>query len=783
MQIDQSIWIPDVTYNGVPYAKTVNDLYLVDKTINMTTPLDNSNVYAVYSGTQGYMGKICSKITVESSHVVASPVINGDVNIRLYGGQTQTEPCFYSVGGCATWNVDDEYNPLNVYPIYKLNFFGARALLPFTRKNAATPEILQYYANLVVYDISTDKFSYETKPLNYFISDADLLKNGYKMENGKITYLGGYQNYNISVSGNANVNERTSGYYTTGVAEYYNSDAGITLVYSPSLKNALYSFSGYTLDFTTGEFNFRVSYNGKSNQSPEFTNVEYQIAAATKFYGINETIYNHLPLEFDVYCGDYLIGQPEFIKQRFGAICVIRTSETTARFINIFSGEWILGEIASIGMFFFAQTGNSSDLNTPITNTNVYLGHMLPDGTTDGTWTHGQDNADGIQNNFNGFTDTPAKPVIPGPPSSEGEDEITKEKHNGGTTLPYTGLHFVSGNAFTTFYQVSTYHITQLGKILSSMPNTFWEALGTATDPKMSNILDYIVSLKWYPIQIANSSGGIYVDTPTSEIQFGFNGLSKIALDPASDNTYKLSNTDRLYNMGAVYVPYRQAVESFLDYEPYTTAKIFLPYIGTTTLPCNQVVGYTLGLYYIVDLTTGMCTAILYNDYDTILTQTGKMGVDITIAGNDVVTQSEKISSAMIRSGADVAGGVVNIATSAITGNVSGTISSSGYTVSNIANAALTVASAKRAIPESIGGGSGFGSAYTFQTPTITLQRPAIVLPGYYGHNIGYISNRTAQLNTLSGYTVCDNPDCAGIPATDSEKTMIYNLLTTGIYL
>lgn len=365
-------------------------------------------------------------------------------------------------------------------------------------------------------------------------------------------------------------------------------------------------------------------------------------------------------------------------------------------------------------------------------------------------------------------------------PSDDGEDDT--RKRNDVTNLPEIGgIRLVSGTGFSSFYLLSAYHVSELGQLLSQMPSTFWEALGTATDYKMSNILDYISALKWYPINIAASAPALYPDVQVSDIQFGFNGSAKVILNEAG-TSYRLGTVNRVFDMGSIDIPYRAAQQTFLDLEPYTDVYANLPYIGKVQLQANQVLGYTITCYYIIDLITGIATCFMDNGYDTIYTGSGKIGVDISVAGNDIITQSERMSAAYVGTVTHAVSNALSIGGNVATSNPAGAIVGTGDMISGLVADSIAAANAKRGVPQVVGGGSGFGSTYACQSPAIIVQRPAVKIPGGYGHSIGYIYNTRVTISNLSGFTVCDNPDLSGIPATSAEVDMIRSILTSGFY-
>lgn len=363
------------------------------------------------------------------------------------------------------------------------------------------------------------------------------------------------------------------------------------------------------------------------------------------------------------------------------------------------------------------------------------------------------------------------------PPVVISEDEITTEKRTGADTLPNFTLHVVSGDAFSNFYKLAYYNVSEMGQLISANAQTFFEALGTATDYKQSNILDYIVSFRWYPVPIADAT----IDTSTNEIQFGYNGASKLTFS-TEFGCYLLSNANRIFDLGSVYVPYRASSQTFLDLEPYTRVSMYLPYIGTVTLQANQILGYTIYCKYVIDLVTGIGTAIVDNGFDTIYIGTGKIGVDISVSGNDIVTQSASIISGLAGMSTGIAHNAVQLAGSAISGNVAGVGTAIVDTIADVATSSLTIASAKRGNPQTVGQASGFGGAYTHQTPYITVQRPAVSIPAKYGHDVGYVCNRTYTIGNISGFTICKNPDLSGLSESPEMLNELYNILITGFY-
>lgn len=456
----------------------------------------------------------------------------------------------------------------------------------------------------------------------------------------------------------------------------------------------------------------------------------------------------------------------------------------TATNCAFFSIQSLWHTIASLGCYVADSTTTAQKAPTGYytgNNNHLYLGHMSDSGITDGIMLQGIDLQSSVQARIDDIIqNTPYTPIIPPPPSPPSGEGIDDNEKGTGTNLPNFGLKLAGSGGFTSYYLLSYQGLASIQSALSVVANTFWEALGTATDYSQSNLLKYIMSLKWYPIDILSGNQGVYADVATTEINFAFNQNSKL---PITGVNYKLGSTIRVYNMGSIDVPYKLNFETFLDKDPYTSVTIWLPFCGLYPLKADYVVGNTINIYYVVDLTTGMSTAIVTNDRNTLLNVTGKIGVDYAVTGNDVITQSERMAGSYVNGAMSAINGAISLGGSVMSDNVAGAVSASVGLAGSIAKSSIDIASAKRAVPVAVSSGSGFGSCFAPNYPAIIVNPPAVKIPSDYGHTTGYVYNQIAVIGSLSGFVVCTNPDLTQIRSTDAEKTEIYRMLTSGFYV
>lgn len=203
---------------------------------------------------------------------------------------------------------------------------------------------------------------------------------------------------------------------------------------------------------------------------------------------------------------------------------------------------------------------------------------------------------------------------------------------------------------------------------------------------------------------------------------------------------------------------------AYLDYEPYTKAEIYLPYIGTHPIAIDDIMGKTVKVVYHVDIMSGSCTAYVKCGGSVLYSFIGQCSLSIPVTGNDWT---------------NVINGALNIATSI--GTMVATGGASAPTgASDIAATAIN--SLKPSIEKS-GSMSGTGGMMAVQTPYLILTRPRQALPQNQNKFMGYPSFITSNLSALSGFTVMEHIHLHGISATDDEIREIESLLKEGVIL
>ena len=213
---------------------------------------------------------------------------------------------------------------------------------------------------------------------------------------------------------------------------------------------------------------------------------------------------------------------------------------------------------------------------------------------------------------------------------------------------------------------------------------------------------------------------------------------------------------------------------NFLDYEPYTSLSIYLPYCGSCNLDTNLFVGKTVNVEYFFDIFSGDVIANVYANKTLYKTLSGNFTISQPITSQNVGLQKDTV----IKGAVGVATNMLGMAGFAMSGNISGALSGAvGATISSIS----TYTHLNGISPTATKGGGGRSIFYTCKN-IILYKSTAIENHGAYEKYKGKVCNYDSKLSECHGYTVVDNPHIE-IKCTNTEKDEITKLLEQGVIL
>ena len=438
--------------------------------------------------------------------------------------------------------------------------------------------------------------------------------------------------------------------------------------------------------------------------------------------------------------------------------------------------ERIMAEMACFGIPFSDSNHDSYPINF---NANyVCLPVINDEGIATGEYTRGADN---LTNPFAELDSVRDKNYDP------------NADYDPNTYSNITGFNSItSGATMTKRYVLDAANVDKLGDDLwticgqlSSQDFEYFD--GKLKDEFLTtNPIDSIISLQRFPFEIP------HVGTTKAPIKLG-----KATATAEGYTTYSPFNS--IVFAGKSIFP--RFGNCFLDYEPYTSYELYVPFCGTTKIRAADILGHTLNITMQIDLFTGSCTAYIMADKLVIETMNGSCGVDQTISGAQTATMNANIFNGILNQKAAERQETTTIAKMLYpTGWISAILNPvGGYekienakTQSQIANYEITHLDVP---PHKIGAASPLLAwCQEFDARIIIYYPEGDVIqsgtpPSFnksalqaFGHTKGYGIVTPGTVSSFHGYTqgtiIADQ-----IPCTESERNRIKEAFASGVFL
>lgn len=449
--------------------------------------------------------------------------------------------------------------------------------------------------------------------------------------------------------------------------------------------------------------------------------------------------------------------------------------------------EWVRSQIACFGLFFTDDQATAQ--NGALDSDNMFLGILDANLVGHGYYSHGEENRDQIQWNWDTTNSSKYDPGAEPPAGTGGYSDWT--------------WNAVSlANATVRRYALTATQVTDFG-------NKLWDVIDT-TDPDeliqnqtltnflTNNPLDCIVSLKLFPY---NWTAG-NTDIVLGKVNVGAKGAP-------FDGVIKDLSYDTLHVEPHFPSP---DGEKYIDWKNYLCKyELYLPFCGTMSLDPETILDKNITVTYSIDFTTGSCTASVKVPDDikkpmVIDTASGNCAIDVPISGIQSATLAGQIYNANENLKSIKANGIMNtvkngvtFATSVATAFQSPNVQTVGSAInsglSGIQGGINSAHDYKVAewninhteIPVKMIGSSTGACAMTMDyQPRLLIYYPEVE-EGFdeaaYLHSTGAACCESGEIGAYEGYIQATNVDLSGFNATEAEKQMIANLLVGGVYV
>ena len=407
--------------------------------------------------------------------------------------------------------------------------------------------------------------------------------------------------------------------------------------------------------------------------------------------------------------------------------------------------EQVMEQAARCGFCFCTNSADAA--NKKYGDKGFYVPIIGDDGLTTGKYVDGEEAKNLPQSSWTTPTAQwdnskydPTKPIDP----NDYTDKIDLNKPK----LTTTGI-------FNRTFGMNATNIRSLADYLWNADETVFNEIVKGLSLMGGNPIDGLIDLRLYPFNVvSHTSGGASKSIVVGRTDTKINGI-------------EINDYNAILDLGSC--SFFPNFGNFLDYEPYTTGQLYIPYVGIVPISTAIFMGQTISCKMVVDITTGSCTAIVFCNDIPIIYKNGNMGVEIPMTATNSAQYASRIMS-----------GLTSAATDLTLGAATGNPVQMATSVGGITDAAMA---SNGTIYNTAGSSSPSCGLWQPQNCYFIINRPVPIVPDNYGHTVGYGCNFNANLSTLSGFTCCYNVDLSSLYASDEEMEEITNLLANGIYL
>lgn len=396
---------------------------------------------------------------------------------------------------------------------------------------------------------------------------------------------------------------------------------------------------------------------------------------------------------------------------------------------------WVIDSIDKLGVvnnlenYFFVNDIGSNLIE--FKDTNQFL-----------TWYNGDESI--VPNDIT--PSTPDNPQPPTPPTDDTSDPVNPND----IVVPTANM--------VKYYVLNSGDLQSIGLYLWNSDDTIYESVIKDLQLMGSNPLDAIISVKAYPLDITKFN----TLSPTeSNIEIGrasIGGLKAHTIIQTKPLIDVCSFTiDRNYN-------------DFMDFAPYTTYGVYLPYVGIIPLDTQGIYGKTIKVQLAIDIITGGGEYIISIGDAPIRYEPCQIAVDISLSAIDNRERVNNVISAL--SGTATA----TLGASLLGGNP---LAIASATVGGITNTAVS-----DALSNNIKNSGQGGSILNFINPQqVYLIKSHVPYqePSNYNIQHGYCCNRYGAISKIQGKVWVENPNLDIVPCTESERSELRELMESGV--
>ena len=396
---------------------------------------------------------------------------------------------------------------------------------------------------------------------------------------------------------------------------------------------------------------------------------------------------------------------------------------------------WVIDSIDKLGVvnnlenYFFVNDIGSNLIE--FTDTNQFL-----------SWYNGNETI--VPNDIT--PSTPDNPQPPAPPTDDTSDPVNPND----IVVPTANM--------VKYYVLNSSDLQSIGVYLWNSEDSIYNAIIKDLELMGSNPLDAIISVKAYPLDITKFNT---LSPTTFNIEIGRASIGGL-------KAHTIIQTKPLIDVCSFTL--ERNYNDFMDFAPYTTYGVYLPYVGIIPLDTQGIYGKTIKVQLAIDIITGGGEYIISIGDAPIRYEPCQIAVDISLSAIDNRERVNNVISALSGTatatlGASLLGGNPLAIASATVGGIANTMVSDALS-NNIKNS-----------------GQG-GSILNFINPQqVYLIKSHVPYqePSNYNIQYGYCCNRYGAISKIQGKVWIENPNLDIVPCTEIERNELKELLESGV--
>lgn len=443
-------------------------------------------------------------------------------------------------------------------------------------------------------------------------------------------------------------------------------------------------------------------------------------------------------------------------------------------YVEYYNGfqEWVRKQIACFGLFFTddEQTAKTGDFDAET----MFLGTLV-NNIGNGDYTHGSDNRNQPQWNWNNTNDSEYSPDKPVPSEDSGNTSYL------GAVKQSLG----NGN----WYVIPQEDIADVQALLANI-NDIPQDVGEDYFFGQ-NAIDCVLEIKY--IFVGDYTFGKIMPSGKTGIKVGKYTLT-------TPTAYKFSLTaPETFTSNTIYIESK----NFRSFQPYTSATFVVPFCGSIEIPISSILDRYCYMEETIDPLSGDIMARLFvasqQGSIEIASIQGNCALDAPVSGYQIAqyyqTRMQLISAqrnAMFNAAASLIGGSSGGAIAANYGNSLGMISQflgGGINAAaGLYNAGFAHIERQHTLPPAVE-----IQKYTPNVEWGKVINPCIIVissvphenynDSNYAAKTGFATYKVDTIGNQSGRVVCSNVALDGINCTPEEKVMIRQALESGVYI